>query len=209
MKITTLMTASVAALLASTVANAQVTGSIGNDGSPYVSLSAAGLGSGSLATLMGGTVYTSDQPFADIPAGGIFGNMFLAAGPTSGNTATLTFNPGYGYLSFLWGSPDKYNSLTITTANGFSQTFTAAGLGFAVTNGNQAFSQYVQFKTAAGDTLKTVAFSNIPSQDAFEVANFRVTGVPEASTWAMMLLGVGAVGGAMRRRRVRTSVSFA
>ena len=209
MKITTLMTASVAALLASTVANAQVTGSIGNDGSPYVSLSAAGLGGGSLATLVGGTVYTSDQPFADIPKGGVFGNTFLAAGPTSGNTATLTFNPGYGYLSFLWGSPDLYNSLTITTANGFSQTFTAAGLGFPVTDGDQSASTYVQFKTAAGDALKTVSFSNVPSRDAFEAANFAVAGVPEASTWAMMLLGVGAVGGAMRRRRVRTSVSFA
>ena len=209
MKITTLMTASVAALLASTAANAQVVGSTGYDGTPYVSLSAAGLGGGSIATLVGGTVYTSDEPFADIPKGGVFGSTFLAAGPTSGNTATLTFNPGYGYVSFLWGSPDKYNSLTITTANGFSQTFTAAGLAFAVTNGNQAFSQAVQFKAVAGDSLKTISFSNVPSQDAFEVANFAVAGVPEASTWAMMLLGVGAVGGAMRRRRVRTSVSFA
>jgi hypothetical protein len=210
MKITTLMTASVAALLASTAAQAQIAGSLGNNGGPFTSLSAAGLGGGAVATLSGGTVYTADQPFADIPAGGVFGNMFLAAGPTSGNTATLTFASGYNYVSFLWGSPDTYNSLTVTSSLGAVQTFTAPGMGFAVTNGNQAFSQYVQFSTlGAGEYISSIAFSNAPSQDAFEVANFRVAGVPEASTWAMMIMGIGAAGGAMRRRRVRTSVSFA
>lgn len=212
MKFTVLMTASVAALLASTAAQAQIAGSLGNNGGPFTSLSAAGLGGGTVASLSGGTVYTSDQPFADIPAGGIFGSTFLAAGPTSGNTATLTFTggPGYNYVSFLWGSPDTYNSLTVTTSLGAVETFTAAGLGFAVTNGNQAFSQYVQFSAlSVGEYFTSFAFSNVPSQDAFEVANFRVTAVPEASTWAMMILGVGAAGGMMRRRRVRTSVSFA
>jgi hypothetical protein len=210
MKITTLMTASVAALLASTAAQAQIAGSLGNNGGPFTSLSAAGLGGGAVATLTGGTVYTADQPFADIPAGGIFGNTFLAAGPTSGTTATLNFASGYNYVSFLWGSPDTYNTLTVTSSLGDVQTFSAAGLGFAVTNGNQAFSQYVQFSTlTAGEYISSLTFTNIPSVDAFEAANFRVTGVPEASTWAMMLLGVGAVGGAMRRRRVQTSVSFA
>ena len=33
--------------------------------------------------------------------------------------------------------------------------------------------------------------------------------VPEPSTWALMILGFGAVGGAMRRRNVRTAVRFA
>jgi len=209
MKITTLMTA-VAALLASTAAQAQITGSLGDNGGAFTGLSAAGLGGGAIATLSGGTIYTSDQPFADIPAGGVFGSTFLAAGPTSGSTATLNFASGYNYVSFLWGSPDTYNSLTVTSSLGAVQTFTAPGLGFAVTNGNQAFSQYVQFSTlGAGEYIASIAFSNVPSQDAFEVANFRVAGVPEASTWAMMVLGVGAAGGAMRRRRVRTSVSFA
>ncbi|MBC9032786.1 PEP-CTERM sorting domain-containing protein [Sphingomonas sp. JC676] len=210
MKITTLMTASVAALLASTSAQAQISGSLGGGADPFVSLSAAGLGGGSIATLSGGTIYTADQPFADIPAGGIYGNTFLAAGPTSGSTATLTFTPGTGWVSFLWGSPDTYNALTITSSLGNVASFTASGLGFSVTNGNQSFSQYVQFQAlGVGEYIKSISFSNVPSQDAFEVANFAVRGVPEASTWAMMVLGVGAAGGMMRRRRIRTSVSFA
>jgi hypothetical protein len=33
--------------------------------------------------------------------------------------------------------------------------------------------------------------------------------VPEPATWAMMIGGMGMVGGAMRRRRVSTKVTFA
>lgn len=210
MKITKLMIASAAGMLASTVAQAQITGSLGSNGPANATLSASGLSGGWIATLSGGEVYTSDHPFADIPAGSIFGSTFLAAGPSSGDVATLAFAPGANYLSFLWGSPDLYNSLTITTSLGNISTFTADSLGFASTNGNQAFSQYVQFGTlGAGEYISSVSFSNIPSVDAFEAANFRVTGVPEASTWAMLILGVGATGAVMRRRRVRTSVRFA
>ena len=34
-------------------------------------------------------------------------------------------------------------------------------------------------------------------------------GVPEPGTWAMMLLGFGVVGGAMRYRRRKTTISYA
>ncbi|WP_414902060.1 PEPxxWA-CTERM sorting domain-containing protein [Sphingomonas flavalba] len=36
-----------------------------------------------------------------------------------------------------------------------------------------------------------------------------IGGVPEPATWAMMILGMGAVGGAMRRRKGNMPVSFA
>lgn len=184
-------------------AQAGVVGSIGNNGSAMVGLSSAGLNGGALATLTGGTVHNADQPFADIPAGGVFGNAFLAAGPSSGNTATLTFASAINYLSFLWGSPDTYNRLTVNSTAG-SYSFTANGLGFPVTNGDQSFSSYVQFAAQApGERITSVVFSNNPTTDAFEVANFRVgSAVPEPATWALMILGFGAVGAAMRRRQV-------
>ena len=193
-----------ATLLAAFSAHAQVTPALTGNTSSFLSLSSSGLSSGGtqVATLTGGTVYNNDRPFADIPFGGVFQNQFLAAGPSSGNVATLNFlNGGVGYVSFLWGSPDMYNALTVTTTAG-TQSFGASGLGFSVTNGDQGASQYVQF-TAIGTSLITaLSFTDIPSTDAFETANFSVTQpVPEPETYALMLAGLGALGFVSRRRR--------
>ncbi len=194
------------ALVASTMAvmpaaaNAAVVASLGGGTGPFVGLSQAGLGGGSVATLSGGTVYNSDRPFADIPDGDVFGGNFLAAGPQAGQPATLTFVQPLSNLSFLWGSPDTYNVLTLTT-NQNVYTYTASGLNFAVTNGDQSFSQYVQFAASAGETISSVSFNNSQPVDAFETANFSVTAVPEPATWAMLMLGFGMVGGAARYRR--------
>jgi hypothetical protein len=193
-----------AALLATVGAQAAVVGSLGGGFGTVRDLSSAGLNSGSVATLSGGTVYTSDQPFADIPAGGVFGGDFLAAGPTSTSPATLTFtNGGVDYVSFLWGSPDTYNTLTVTsTAPGStSQQFTATGLGFSSTNGNQSFSQYVQFSGLNGSKILSLAFDNTTATDAFESANYSITPVPEPETYALMMAGLGVVGFIARRRK--------
>jgi hypothetical protein len=193
-----------AALLATVGAQAAVVGSLGGGFGTFLDLSSAGLNSGSVATLSGGTVYTSDQPFADIPAGGVFGGDFLAAGPTSTSPATLTFtNGGVDYVSFLWGSPDTYNTLTVTsTAPGStSQQFTATGLGFSSTNGNQSFSQYVQFSGLNGSKILSLAFDNTTATDAFESANYSITPVPEPETYALMMAGLGVVGFIARRRK--------
>ena len=41
------------------------------------------------------------------------------------------------------------------------------------------------------------------------VDNIAIGAVPEPSTWLMMLLGFGAIGGAMRRTRSRTKIALA
>jgi hypothetical protein len=53
-------------------------------------------------------------------------------------------------------------------------------------------------------TVRGRAFGSI----ATYAGNFNVAAVPEPATWAMMMIGVGAVGGALRRRK-RVSVRFA
>lgn len=205
--------AAILTVMGAAPASAQVTGTLANSGSNFLTLSSTGLSNGTstVATLLGGTVYNGDKPFADQPAGSIFGGTFLAAGPTSGSPATLLFTTATNFLGFLWGSPDTYNQLTINSTTG-SQTFTAAGLGFPVTNGSQSVSQYVQFRSDANSLINSVSFNNVPSIDAFESANFSITTpVPEPATWAMMLVGFGGIGFAMRRRKskVTTNVSFA
>lgn len=217
MKQLLLASAAVFAVTAAAPASAAVVGMRTTGPAPSVlTLSSTGLSNGAtpVATLTGGTVYNGDQPFADQPVGSV--SSFLAAGPTSGSSATLTFLVTSNFLSFLWGSPDTYNTLSINSTTGGVTTtdnFTAAGLGFPVTNGAQNFSQYVRFDgTTAGTRINSVTFSNTPSIDAFESANFSITApVPEPATWALMLVGFGGIGFAMRRRKskVATSVRFA
>ena len=192
-----------AALCAAMGANAQVSGvAVGSSSGTFLQLSSAGLSGGTVASLTGGTVYTQDQPFADIPKGGVFGGNFLAAGPTSGAPATLSFlSGGVGFISFLWGSPDVYNKLTVTSTGGFTQVFDSTNITFASTNGNQAYSQYVQFTGLNGGKITSLSFNNVPAQDAFESANFSVTPVPEPETYALLLAGLGAVAFVARRRR--------
>ncbi|MDP9043967.1 MAG: hypothetical protein M3O01_04095 [Pseudomonadota bacterium] len=190
----------VAALTTALGAQAQVTGSLGGGSGSFLSLSDGGLDGGSVATLSGGTVYTASQPSAAMPMGTV--GSFLAAGSTAGPLATLSFaGTGVDYVSFLWGSPDTYNDLKVTTTGDVVTNFNTGGLMFAQSNGNQAFAQYVQFSATGGSKITSLSFTNAPQMNAFEVANFSITPVPEAQTYAMLLAGLGAVMFVGARRR--------
>ena len=192
-----------AALAASLGAQAAVSGSTLDPlatGS-FLSLSSAGLSGGSVASLLGGTIYSADQEFADIPAGSVFENQFLAVGPRAGQPATLTFTSPVDYLSFLWGSPDTYNMFTVNSTGGSSQLFTVDSLGFSVRNGDQNSSQYVQFMGIGGSQITSVVFNNEPARDAFETANYSITPIPEPGTYALFLAGLGALAFMAKRRK--------
>jgi hypothetical protein len=131
---------------------------------------------------------------------------YLAAGPsasansTSTTPVTLTFTSPLTSLSFLWGSPDDYNDLTIVTTHGTYQINGSQMIGLA-DSGNNADTTDVEFTSLTGDIL-SMAFSS--NQNAFEVGGF-ASAVPEPATWAMMVLGFLGVGFMAYRRKDNAS----
>ena len=194
-----------AAVVASLGANAEVTGALGGGFGTFLTLSGSGApnSGGTLSgavsgTIAGGSVLAADSPpFADDVAPG---SNYLTAGPVAGSPATLTFSgAGVDYISFLWGSPDMFNSLTVNSTGSAGQVFTASSLGFPVTNGDQSFNQSVQFTALAGSKITSLVFAS--TDNAFESANFSITPIPEPETYALMMAGLGVMGFVARRRR--------
>lgn len=59
-----------------------------------------------------------------------------------------------------------------------------------------------------GNLYFTTLITDGPRAD-YQLANQITSAVPEPATWMMMILGVGAIGGALRRRRQQAKVTFA
>lgn len=146
------------------------------------------------------------------PPGGIPGQ---AAPVGSGNfgyvvgqsNVSYTLSTATGFtaarrLSFDAGSLDPYNFINLDFANGTSQAFGGPFGPFTPADSSRLIF------TAAG--AKITGFTLGSGDNSFEFDNLALGGVPEPSTWALMIVGFGAVGGAMRRRvKVQANVSFA
>lgn len=184
-------------------AQAQAVGALGANMSSFFALSNA--------NVAGGALYTPNAlPDAAIPFD--LANSFLtvgqwlAAGPTNtnngGGSATVSLAAGVSYVSFLWGSPDSYNTLKVNLSDSSFSTFTAGPLGL-VPSGNQNYANYVNFTPFnSGVFISSLVFSS--TSNAFEASNFSVTNpVPEPETYALMLAGLAAMGMVVRRRRMQ------
>ena len=185
------------ALMSPLAANAAIVGSVGTDGSlPILALSQSGLNGGDVASLSGGTVYTQNSSGGLQPVGTV-GN-FLGVGPVAGDLATLAFNVPTNYVSFLWGTPDPYNSLSIVSTLGGTYDFTLATMKFKG-------AQYVQFKTdTVGEGIASIRFNS--TSNAFETSNFKAGAIaapgPVAGAGLPALLALGGVMWARRRKQV-------
>jgi hypothetical protein len=163
-------------------------------------------------SVTGGVVRATDDGFGSPPAvaPGIKGSSaYLSVNP--GEAAAIVSRTGFQSVSFLWGSMDSYNTLRLIGANG-TTIGSYSGLDvFAPADGDQLggdTNRRVTFTVQGGPGIYGIGLES--SQPAFEIDDVSFSGaVPEPATWAMMLIGVGAVGASVRRRKVKTGVAYA
>jgi hypothetical protein len=191
----------------------------GVDGRSYGSFSWQGAASGG--------VLTTSQGNAAKPWGTVVGEDFMAAGGGVGTPAYLDLGSlisgAIDTFTFVWGSVDAVpnqggtNILDILGANdAVIGTITGAQIASylgTVGDGNQTEALKnptvtLHFNDLAGQVTKLKLYNNPDSFNAFEITPLALAGgVPEPGTWALMILGFGLVGGALRRRQ-RQSVRY-
>lgn len=116
-----------------------------------------------------------------------------------GATATLTAPSALHAVSIFMGSPDDYNYITFEGGSVGLLTLSGANLFSPATafGGDQSIGRRVSYDFGS-DTFTSVVFGS--NSNSFEFDNIAVAGVPEPATWAMMMVGVGIMGAALRRR---------
>jgi len=124
---------------------------------------------------------------------GLVGNLFATALDDSGQAIGTQIGQSFGLTNIL-GFNAPYGSLVGRFADGTFQLLGANSSG-----------------PAAGSGELTLFYWDTISSDNSGEITFNIDGaVPEPATWALLLLGFGLVGGAMRRRaNTAPQVSYA
>jgi hypothetical protein len=135
------------------------------------------------------TVYSGQDAAALLFGGNASDYAISTIDNTVANINFRAYVDGWGDTQYLSGAGSVAQNFKLDT--GGSGYNSAPGVG-------SAYSAFVKDHSSAGDPLtRNFAFRNIEGA------------VPEPSTWALMIGGFGMVGGSMRYRRGKTSISFA
>ncbi|GAA3708103.1 hypothetical protein GCM10022268_16820 [Sphingomonas cynarae] len=122
---------------------------------------------------------------------------------------TLTSQLALRSVSFFVGSIDIGNIVELLSSTG-SVVGRFSGAAFSTNADGDQGSMLTNRRVTISLTEGEASFAGvrfISAQNSFEIDNV-VFAVPEASTWALMLVGFGMVGAATRYRRRKTNVAF-
>lgn len=132
------------------------------------------------------------------PVGAAFDFGHVTAGDSLVFVLRASGNPGkFAYSDPTMNGP--YDSLPVGTNHIYSTTYSDGSLGHAIPAGT-----YVAFEdlpTTWSDHNyfdDTFVFTNVGTQ-----STYTSSGVPEPASWALLILGVGGIGAALRTRRAR------
>src|SRR5713226_2848076 len=178
-------------------------------GSTYITFADVAAGTSGTFT-SGGFAFHGDGA---VEVGSVAGAYATPAGDTTtylstgftgerGSKTETVFFGDHTKFGLYWGSIDAYNTISFLKGGSTVFSLTGTGVPAATANGNQTSdisNKYVNFNFTGGSSYDTVVFNS--TTPAFEVDNLAVAGgVPELSTWAMMIVGFGLVGLQVRRR---------
>jgi fibronectin-binding autotransporter adhesin len=137
------------------------------------------------------------------------GSNYITMGP-DGSPETITYASPKNTFGLYWGSVDLYNHVDFYLGGVLQAAFTGADVAPLLATGCQTdfgCNGYVEFTGLNFDKVVLGSIDNF----AFEADNIGATtsGVPELSTWLMMLIGFGGIGFLAYRRTKKSSVAFA
>jgi hypothetical protein len=183
------------------------TDSLGNSGTNY----GIGFSSTSLGIIdadAGGTGNFANEPS---PSTVLF---FLSGGAATMNVAagfTTGFSFFYAGNSTQAGSVTVYDGLNATGNILATLVLTPNGGNCAGDPNGSPFCRFDPFGVAFAGTAMSVDFGGVANQIAFDNITLGAAipggAVPEPATWALMILGFGAIGGALRSRKRRETLT--
>ena len=182
------------------------TGGLGAGETLYASFSPGSTGGVNPIMIYSG----SPSGIAADPAVGGQGDPYLAV--LANQTATFSFAGGLSQLGLDYGSADTYNFFQLFFSDGNNQILSGQNIiDFGTADGNQTAARTngrLTFFAGAGPSITGLTLTS--NANSLEADNFGVvSAVPEPGTWAMMLLGFGAIGFSVRRKRTSTLMQVA